>query len=300
VQTPIVSGPGDRTQTTKVRVHYASLDGSLLTARVPLTPGVTQPVPGPAQLSRAHLGRAPDGRFDADQACALFAIAGALSSGDVAALASWARRRHGAVTGADQLIVFVGDSLTGGEDMPDVSRNYPTQLIERRSLAGWDDVTLARGGKSLAMLVAYIPVDVSPLLVSSRRRTVAVVFGGTNDFAIFGASAREAYDALATYCRTVREQGWRVVAVTMLPRSSYLVAVDAAEFERRRLEFNALVRAGYATFADALADAAADASIGQPGASASGRFYLDGTHLTADGCARLAAVVESALPAVVA
>ena len=98
-----------------------------------------------------------------------------------------------------------------------------------------------------------------------------------------------AFTRLADYARARRAAGWRVVMVTVLPR------LAGPTFERDRQALNARLREGWRAWADALADVAADPEIGAAGSALAKRYFLDGTHLTAAGNARVARTVRDAI-----
>jgi lysophospholipase L1-like esterase len=75
-----------------------------------------------------------------------------------------------------------------------------------------------------------------------------------------------------------------VVVCTMLPRTG----TDA-----ERAAYNTAIRANWATYADALADPAADARIGDNGDNADLTYYdADAVHLNDAGYAIAAAIIE--------
>jgi lysophospholipase L1-like esterase len=66
-------------------------------------------------------------------------------------------------------------------------------------------------------------------------------------------------------------------------------------FSAARNALNAELRAHWKSFADGLADCAADSTIGPAGAEADPTYYRDTVHLTAAGYAIVAGVVAAAV-----
>jgi hypothetical protein len=108
------------------------------------------------------------------------------------------------------------------------------------------------------------------------QKSVCVTWGGHNDLS-GSASAADVYALIQTYCLARRAVGWKVVVGTTLPR------IDPG-IETKRLALNTLLRAGWSTFADALADPGADPTIGTVAALSDPVWYrVDQAHLTHAG-----------------
>ena len=142
------------------------------------------------------------------------------------------------------------------------------------------------------MMAADAAVEVDPLVSRADGPAVLVVWEGTNDLA-YGTDppldAAQAYRHLAAYCRARREAGYEVVLLTVLPRAG------SETFSAARNELNARLREGWPRFADALADVAADPSIGPSGAELDERYYRDTVHLTPEGYGIVAGYVARAV-----
>ena len=127
---------------------------------------------------------------------------------------------------------------------------------------------------------------------SSHARNTFVVWAGTNDITLGGLSATIAYNALVTYCQARRAVGWKVIVLTMLPRQEN----TDTTFEAKKVSFNANVVANWTTFADGLADVAADSRIGDAGDDADTTYYdPDRVHLNDTGYGVVAGIVKDAL-----
>lgn len=129
------------------------------------------------------------------------------------------------------------------------------------------------------------------------RAGILIVWAGTNDIALPTiASAATTYARLVAYCNARRAAGYsKIVVLTTLPR----LAGGNVNFESDRQAYNTLIRAGWATFADALADVAAVAAIGAPNAHLDTTYYqVDGVHLNDTGRGLVSPVVKTAIDSV--
>lgn len=107
------------------------------------------------------------------------------------------------------------------------------------------------------------------------------------------ATPAETYALMQSIATAARAAGYqKIVVLTCLPR----VTGGNGNFESDRQAFNTLLRAGYASFADALADVAADSRIGDAGDNADLTYYqADQVHLNDTGRAIISAAVKAAL-----
>lgn len=123
------------------------------------------------------------------------------------------------------------------------------------------------------------------------KRNVITVFEVTNAL-YFGATATTAYNDLVTYCQAAQRRGFKVVVLTVLPRSD---AGTPGSFETDRQTVNTNLRANWTTFADALADVAADSRIGDAGDETNTTYYADRVHPTTTGGGIIAQIVYDAI-----
>lgn len=188
-------------------------------------------------------------------------------------------------------IVTEGDSLTAGEGAS-AGNDWPAQL---ETLLG-EPITLtnfAVGGSTLTNELAARAGDVDAALVQDAwTLNVCLPWAGTNDMKALGLTGADTYDLYLAYCQARQSAGYKVVAFTVLPRSG---ATVPAGFETERQAFNALVRANWATFADALADVAADYRIGDAGDEWGSVYFSDGVHMTDRGYALIARMADFAV-----
>lgn len=184
------------------------------------------------------------------------------------------------------LVVFDGCSLVFDSGLP-AADMMPDQTMGLLP-PGLEMVNLGVPGQTTGMMTADAAAEVDPLYSAGRDHNVLVVWEGTNDLA-YGTTrpldAGQAYRHLAEYCRARRRAGFEVVLLTVLPREG------SASFNAARSDLNERLRAGWRDFADALADVAADPSIGRDGAELDPAYYRDTVHLTAEGYRVVAGIV---------
>jgi lysophospholipase L1-like esterase len=192
--------------------------------------------------------------------------------------------------GGRGLIVFDGCSLVydSGLAAADMMPDQTMALLPR----GLEMRNLGVPGQTTGMMAADAADQVDPLAAPQREHDILVVWEGTNDLA-YGTSpplnAAEAYRNLAEYCRARRRAGFQVVVCTVLPREG------SAAFDAARSDLNERLRAGWPGFADALADVAADPTVGPDGAELDTAYYRDTVHLPPAGYGLVARRVADAV-----
>lgn len=135
----------------------------------------------------------------------------------------------------------------------------------------------------IAAMLAEAPLEVDAHYRADADANICLVMAGGGDIKA-GGDVSAVYADLQRYCLERRAAGFRVLVVTLLPRTS------PAHFEQDRLALNALVRDNWTTFADGLVDVAADSRIGDAMDNLDLKYYRpDGEHLTDAGCAVMAA-----------
>lgn len=135
------------------------------------------------------------------------------------------------------------------------------------------------------------------LIDPDAATNVLVVNCGSNDIAADqrNATGEQAAADLAAYCADRQTAGWTVVVTTVLPRTSTGVG---ANYETRRTTLNTAIRADWATYADALADTAADTTIGDATDSDNTTYYSDKVHLTFAGRHIAGPIIAAAIESV--
>lgn len=188
-----------------------------------------------------------------------------------------------------RLIVFAGNSLTAGAGLGErslYSFQVITNLLPRKYFASNQGV-----GGATTLHLAERGAQVDSLYRSDHVENILCAWEITNHL-FQGASAEEAYAAFVDYCRMRRARGWRVIALTVLPRTG---GFPPETFESDRSKINEWMRKDYSTFADGLADVGADPEIGCSTCTTNSRYFFDRTHLTAEGYSRVARVVHNAI-----
>lgn len=192
-------------------------------------------------------------------------------------------------------LLALGDSLTVGQGSDGSTAGgttgpYTYQL--RGLLGNVNPISIdAAGGRTAAQVAAGAA---APLATrdTSFTRGVCLVWAGTN--ALYGGgTAAAAHTSLRSVWAAARAAGWAVVAFTVLPRSDVGTPVG---FEVARQSLNTLIRAD-TTLYDALADVAANTTIGDAGDETNATYYADLVHLTDAGYAIVADIARDAMVA---
>lgn len=181
-------------------------------------------------------------------------------------------------------VVCAGNSLTLGNGSN--CGSYPSQLAFN---SRWDAANVFNtgiAGDTSAQLQAANPTG--SLFQSGA---VAVMWEVTNSL-YFGATAAQAIADYWSWVDAVKAQGYKVVVVTVLPRTN---SGTPGTFEADRQTCNTALRADWHLHADALADVGNDATIGQAGQTTNATYYADLVHLTDAGYAIMYPYVKTAL-----
>jgi lysophospholipase L1-like esterase len=184
-------------------------------------------------------------------------------------------------------ITFVGNSFTA---MP----YYRYHVMNNLGSTNWFQSRYGHGGAATAAIFANSECKA---LLKQRLNApvtgydIVVVWEGTNDL-FAGSTPAQAEANLAILCGAFQAQGFQVIVCTVLPR------VPAGSFtEAERLATNVLLNANYLTYADAIADVAADALMGNEHDNEDLTYYTaDQIHPNDAGMLRL--VTEWIQPAI--
>ncbi len=201
------------------------------------------------------------------------------------------------LTTAVSLVVFDGNSLTQGLGASSgVSSDPPTGTIYPAVCLGylgaeWTARNFGVSAQTTPAMDALAATQTDPLYSASNTWNVVVGWEITNDL-FFGASAADAYANFVIYCQARKAVGWRVPAVTVLPRNE---TGTPAGFEADRQTVNANIRANWRSFAHSLADIASDSRIGPAGSETNPTYYSDLVHLNDAGYAIVAQYVAAAI-----
>ena len=186
-------------------------------------------------------------------------------------------------------VVFDGDSLTTGIGAA-AGQDYPTQCLALIN-QGLTKTNVAANGQTIPGMAADAAAQIDVLYDAARSRNVLVIWGGENDL-YGGASAADTITALSGSCTARRAAGWKVVVLTLLPCS---YTDTPAGYEAARQAVNTSIRANWATYADRIADIAANTTIGDAGDEENTTYYADRLHMTAAGYAIVAGIVKTAI-----
>ncbi|MDN7120315.1 hypothetical protein INN71_02800 [Nocardioides sp. ChNu-153] len=183
---------------------------------------------------------------------------------------------------------FDGDSQTtsghqqwGMSMQNQVLRGLGSQVTTFNAAVGGQDLNnmIGRGA-------AYVDVHYD----ADAADNILVAWAGTNQM---GSTLEVVQSLYQQYVAARRAAGWKVVVGTMLPRSN---AGTPADYETKRQAFNTWLRSNWMTFADALADLAADSRIGDAGDETNLTYYRpDLVHINNTGAMVVAQYVRGAL-----
>lgn len=190
------------------------------------------------------------------------------------------------------VIVADGDSITAGTGMP-TAHAWPSGLARMRP--DWSVVTAAIGGAKCNELASTAAARVDQYRAPGAPGVV-VIWCGTNSLA-WGVSPENTFSHIRGYALARRAAGWKVVAVTTLPRvgSAYLAIPETA-----RVAFNAMILSTWPEWADGVVDPGSDLRLGGGGATTDPLYYWpDLIHLTATGQAIVAGMVEDELSRII-
>ena len=221
---------------------------------------------------------------------ALYGVAhsAAQIAANTSAIESIMAARGVTISAPAKFIVFEGDSITD-----------PTQGVAAASKYYWvaqsaispfvQGANLAVSGSAVADLVTR-GATADGYFKTTRAKNIEFVFIGANDAAGLGATAFVAN--LKSYClaRKTATPGLKIVLATLLPQTT-------AGFNAVRDAVNPLIKAD-PSFWDAIADFAADPTMGCDSCAANTTYYSDGEHPTAAGHAILGPIARAAIQSV--
>jgi lysophospholipase L1-like esterase len=191
--------------------------------------------------------------------------------------------------GGSRYLYCEGDSLTNGTGGSN-SQGY-AQLFGPNSSPGVNGSVGAISGGTLADVVSRAAAT-DAILPTNKRGKVFVhsLLIGAND--IYNITPATYAATISSYMAARKAAGWdKTVLGTILPRGT-------ANHNTNRNAFNAIVTAGgwaAANNVDAIADFAAQATMGPDAAYLNATYYGDGVHPTAAGYALLEPVFRSAV-----
>lgn len=173
------------------------------------------------------------------------------------------------ITHARNYLASEGDSFTGTP----AGIGYVWKMVSNINPKIPAAQNFAQGGSTLVTATARA-ATVDAVLDSSRAHNILTVLFGANDLQTLTDVQFESQ--LQTYCQARRTAGWKVIVGTVLPSTG-------AGYNTKRNAVNTWIRANWASFADGVADQAADPVIGPDAAAADPTYYSGGLHPTAAG-----------------
>jgi len=184
------------------------------------------------------------------------------------------------------LIVFDGNSMTDA-----TYSSYPATTVAALTDT-WTSQNFGVSGQTTIEMIADAAAQIDVLYDTNMLKNVVVFWEVANDL-YFGATRADAQARMVQYCQARQAAGWKVVVLTLLPRSKF----DTLTYEDDRTAINSYIRANYATFADAVADVAGDSRIGDNGDCDDTTYYTDGCHMTTAGYNIVAEIVAATINA---
>lgn len=167
------------------------------------------------------------------------------------------------------VIICDGNSLTYGFASSDpATKSYPArlQLLAPFNTNGATVYNFGVNSQTTPMMLSDVASQVDPLYTPGVKNIVIVLEGGNDIY--FNGSATDAYDNLVEYCTDRRAVGFKVIITTVYAREHSACCGGVtpfgdndAQFESKRQTLNALIRANWEAFADALFDLDANADF---------------------------------------
>jgi hypothetical protein len=187
------------------------------------------------------------------------------------------------------LLVFVGSSMTLGTGATG-GNTYPQQTLGRLQPTMYDTKTVAGLGRSIASIREFAPDQIDAAYAPARSKNIIVLETDLTE----NAGVEKDYADTIAFCTARKAVGWRVVVLTILPRSGARYSFPA--FAVDRVTLNEKLRANWRDYADALADIAVVPQLGTVEATKDPRYFNnDGTHPTDAGYALMADIVGAAI-----
>ena len=198
-------------------------------------------------------------------------------------------------------LVTLGDSLTygaGTSNPPHDPNTYPNKLktiLTEDTGKTWllkDPGTTSRGGIDIDSVNVEFGQAAIDFYRDDAIANVAIVWAGTNDFALGNDPVAAVESGALDLCQSLRAAGFTVYFLNILPRTSGFIApMDAATFEMRRVQFNAQIAAHLAGIATVV-NVAGNANLSNP---ANTTYFTDQIHLTPAGYAIVASLAAAAI-----
>lgn len=237
-------------------------------------------------LTGGRLGQPTSGYWYTGYAACWIGYARALSADERTAMKALLATLFDAAKVPGRL-VFVGDSITSGGEIPARYNGFARQIIPLLSKAV-PIYNLGAGGTTIATRLSNYATETGALLDAYSDLRIVFLNIGSNDITIDGRSAADIYADVQSYAALVRADGAKIIVSTQTPNS----ADDATE-RQTRADFNTLIRDNWASIADGFADFAVDPIMGQ--LNAPSPYYLDGLHPSELGYTYMTPIAAAAI-----
>jgi lysophospholipase L1-like esterase len=184
--------------------------------------------------------------------------------------------------------VFVadGDSITEGYQSTFLfNRPRQTQALLAKPMNVYDKGYF---GDTIMHRVSNYAADIAPIYNPLAINNILEIAAGTNDIGGTTTDVQvEGY--LQSYITAAHATGWKVIVATILPRNGFTTTQNTY-----LANVNTWIRAG-SSGADAIADYAADPTMGNSASVTNTTYYADGTHPTTLGYGYLAPIEAAAV-----
>lgn len=184
---------------------------------------------------------------------------------------------------ATKAVIIDGNSFT--QNGTYVDRFYSSYLASNTI----SDFTQGLSGIRTTEMVANFPTTIGRIRLDNYSNKVLFVWELTNEMYESGNDLDATYDSIVDYCnlaRTTFGSDLKIIVGTCLPRKGSNAITPALRQNPLDLydttTLNGRIRTNYATFCDALADVASDATMGVDSGGVAGVGEMDTTYYTAD------------------
>lgn len=212
-----------------------------------------------------------------------------LSDADVDAIMRWAFVHLDIVPQVRDVVLVVGDSISGGATTNDNpwSRYMQFNLLNPRLIHN-----IALDGQTAAYYLANTASWLTTAYLPAGRKNVVAILLGTNDIQA-SDDAPTIYARLTSLVSAAKAvSSSKVVLGTLLPATG--IPMGGAAFETVRLALNTLIR-GNAAGADGIVDIGAHPVMGQFSNAGNTAYFTDGIHPTDLGQSLIAPLWSTAI-----
>lgn len=185
-------------------------------------------------------------------------------------------------------LIFEGTSITSGSGAsPDLSYPHRTGLLITKTAYGVNAGTINSSiAGTLPLSIALRRPSVQNIFTGLSRTRIVIVECGANDLR---SANQDAWLADVAACLDLyRTNGFKVIMTTCLPGTT-------VNYNPARNYANPIMRGWVGVHCDAIADWAADATIGPDAAASNATYFADGIHPTDAACAIMAPIVATAI-----